>query len=67
MTFRIFSISNTFFFVFSLHHLESQIDTYVKGHHADKDIWTPEIDESLETQIEPNIPVDKYAVCIRKY
>ena len=56
----------TLFFPFSLHHLESQIDTYFKGHHAHKDIWTPEIGESLDAQIEPNIPVDKYAVCIRK-
>ena len=66
MTFRIFSQSLTVFFAFSLHHLERQIDTYVKGHHAYKDIWTPEIDESLDAQIELNKPVDKYAACIRK-
>ena len=61
----IFSISNTFF-AFFLHHLKSQIDTYVKGHHTYKDIWTPEIGESLDAQIETNNPVDKYAVCKRK-
>ena len=31
-----------------------------------KDIWTPEIGERLDTQIEPNNPADKYAVWIRK-
>ena len=65
-TFRTFSQSLTLFFTFSLHHLESQIDTYVKDHQAYKNIWTPEIGQSLEAQIEPNNPADKYAVCIRK-
>lgn len=45
---------------------EFEIDTYIKGHHVYKDIWTPEIGESLDVQLEPNNPVDKYAVCIRK-
>ena len=31
-----------------------------------EDIWTPEIGERLDTQIEPNNPADKYAVWIRK-
>ena len=39
---------------------------YVKGYHIYKHIWTPEIGESLDAQIEPNNPADKYAVCIRK-
>ena len=43
-----------------------EIDTYVKGHHVYKDIWTPETGESLDGQIEPDKPVEKYAVCIRK-
>ena len=60
-----YDISETFF-AFSLRHLESQIDTYVKSHHVYKDIWTPEIGESLDAQIEPNKPVDKYAVSVRK-
>ena len=60
-----YDISETFF-AFFLRHLESQINTYVKSHHVYKDIWTPEIGESLDAQIEPNKPVDKYAVCIRK-
>ena len=66
MTFRTFSQSLTLFFAFSLHPLESQIDTYVKDHHTYKDIWTPEIGESLDAQIEPKNPVEKYTVCIRK-
>ena len=60
MTFRTFSLSLT------LRHLESQIDTYVKGHLVYKDLWNTEIGESLDAEIEPNNPVDKYAVCIRK-
>ena len=53
-----------YFFTFSYRHLESQIDTYVKGRHVYKDIyiWTPAID----AQVELNNPVDKYTVCIRK-
>ena len=42
------------------------MDTYVKGHHVYKDIWTPGIGEILDAQIEPNNPTDKYSVCIRK-
>ena len=63
----IFSFSNTFFFAFSLHHLESQIDTYVKSHHTYKDTWTTEIGEFHDVQIETNNPVDKYGVCIQKF
>ena len=39
---------------------------YVKGHHAYKYIWTPEIGQSLDAKIESNNPVEKYAVCIQK-
>ena len=39
----------------------------MKGHHAYKDTWTLEIGESHNAQIETNNPVDKYAVCIRKF
>ena len=61
-----FSLSRTVFSAFSLHHLESQIDMYIKGHHAYKDIRTLEIGESLNAQIEPNNPVDKFAIFLRK-
>ena len=58
---HIFSITDIFFCVcgYSLLYTESQIDTYAKGQHVYKDIWTPEIGESLNAQIEPNNPVDK--------
>ena len=46
---------------------EFEIDTYVKGQHVcTKTYGLPEIDESLDAQIEPNNPIDEYAVCIRK-
>ena len=67
MTFRTFSHSLVLFFGFSLHHLESQIDRYVKGYHAYKDTRTLEIGGSHDAQIETNNPVDNYAVCIRKF
>ena len=43
------------------------MDTCVKGHHAYKDTWTPEIGESHGPQIKTSNPVDKYAVCIRQF
>ena len=58
--FEHFLISETF------RRLESQIDINAKGHHVHKDIWTPESGEILDAQIEPNKPVKKYAICIRK-
>ena len=67
MTFRTFSHSLIIFSAFSLHHLESQIDTYLKGHRAYKKTWTPKIGESRDVQIQTNNPVDKYTVCIRKF
>ena len=67
MTFCTFSHSLILFFAFSLDHLESQIDTNVKGHHAYKDTWTTEIGESHDAQLETNNPVDKNAVCIQKF
>ena len=59
VTFCTFSLSLNFFFfffffAFSLCNIESQINTFFKGHHICKDIWTPEIGESLHVQIEPN-------------
>ena len=45
---------------------EFEIDTYVKGHLIYKVIWTPEIGESLDAQIEPNNPADKRFVFKRK-
>ena len=39
--------------------------TQIKGHHVYKNIWTPELDEHLEVQCEPENPVDKYAICLK--
>ena len=66
VTFRTFSQSLALFFTFSLRHLESRIDTYVKGHHAYRNIWAPKIGQSLDAQIELDKLVDQYAVCIQK-
>ena len=43
-----------------------EIQTYIKGHHVYKDIWTPEIGEQLKVRIEPDNCVDKCAVCVEK-
>ena len=43
-----------------------EIQTYIKGHHACKDIWTPETGEQLKVRIEPRNCVDKYAVYVEK-
>ena len=45
---------------------EFEINTYAKGHHIYKDIWTLGIGESLDAKIEPNNPEDKYAAGIQK-
>ena len=38
---------------------EFETDMYIKGHHVDKDMQTPEVGESFDAQIEPNNPADK--------
>ena len=43
-----------------------EIQTYMKGHHVHKDIWTPGIREQLKVRIELDNCVDKYAVCVEK-
>ena len=43
-----------------------EIQTYIKGQHISKDIWTPEIGEQLKVRIEPDNCVDKFAVCVEK-
>ena len=42
------------------------VDSYVKGYHEYKSIWTPKIGEKLQTKREPENLVDKYAVCVKK-
>ena len=43
-----------------------EIDSFVKGYHEYKNIWTPKIGELLSTEREPGNLVDKYAVCVKK-
>ena len=42
------------------------LDSYIKGHHVYKDIWTPCIGENVTAEREPDNPMDKYAVCEKK-
>ena len=43
-----------------------EVESYIKGYHAYKDIWVPEINEKLQARMEPENLMDKYAVCILK-
>ena len=42
------------------------LETFVKGHHVYKEIWTPKHDEELEVSTEPENLKDKFAVCVKK-
>ena len=42
------------------------VDSFVKGYHEYKSIWTRKIGEMLLTEREPGNMVDKYAVCVKK-
>ena len=41
-------------------------DSFVKGYHEYKSIWTPKIGQILSTEREPGNVVHKYAVCVKK-
>ena len=41
------------------------LETFIKGHHVYKDIWTPEQGEQLDVLVEPNTRMDKFAVCVK--
>ena len=43
-----------------------EIDSFVKGYHEYKNIWTPKIGETLSAERETENLVDKYAVCVKK-
>ena len=43
----------------------TDIDTSVKGYHVYKNIWKPNVNEELETEMDPDNVVDKYAVCVK--
>ena len=39
------------------------LDTFIKGHHMYKDIWTPKQDEQIDVLMEPDNRMDKFPVC----
>ena len=43
-----------------------EIDTYVKGYYVCKNIWKPTVNVELETKMEFDNVMDKYAVCVKK-
>ena len=44
----------------------TNIVSYIKGYHVYKSVWTPALEEQVHGEIEPNNPVDKYAVAVKK-
>ena len=40
--------------------------SYVKGYHVYKTLWNPLIGEFLWCDREPDDPMDKYALCVKK-
>ena len=43
----------------------TEIDIYIKGYHVYKNIWKLTVNEELETKMEPDNVMDKYAVCVK--
>ena len=43
----------------------TEIDIYTKGYHVYKNIWKLTVNEELETEMEPDNVMDKYAVCVK--
>ena len=41
------------------------LETFIKGHHVYKDIWTPKQGEQLDVLMEPDNRMDKFAVCVK--
>ena len=42
------------------------LETFIKGHHIYKNIWTPQLDKLLEVSTEPDNPVHKFTVAVKK-
>ena len=40
--------------------------SYVKGYHVYKNVWIPRLQEQMLGEIEPNNPVDKYPVAVKR-
>ena len=45
----------------------THVRSFVKGCHVQKNLWKPGVQERLMTKIEPNNPLEKYAVSTKKY
>ena len=45
---------------------DTNIESFVKGYHAYKDLWKPYINEQLMVEMEPGNVVYKYAVCVKR-
>ena len=41
------------------------LETFIKGKHVYKDIWTPKQGEQLDVLMEPNNRMDKFSVCVK--
>ena len=41
------------------------LETFIKGHHVYKDIWTPKQGEQLDFLMEPDNGMDKFTVCVK--
>ena len=43
-----------------------ELETHIKGHHVQKEVWTSEVGEKLNILMEPDNRVDKFGVCVEK-
>ena len=41
------------------------LETFIKGHHVYKDMWTPKQGEQLDLLMEPNNQMEMFAVCVK--
>ena len=41
-----------------------EMDSYIKGYHEYREIWTPAMEQALKAVPEPKNVVDKYVVCV---
>ena len=41
------------------------LETFIKGHHVYKDIWTPKQGEQLDVLMEHDNQMERFAVCVK--
>ena len=41
------------------------LETFIKGHHMYKDIWTPKQGKQLDVLMKPDNRMDKFALCVK--